>query len=523
MSIPALIFALLLILFLLVATAVAVGAEFAIVSVDKERIKYLASDKKLSGHQSALRLLPHIKDNYTLDHCVAACQIVITIASLVIGAAGEKYVSPFCVVALRDWFGMSEQSASQVIRVGLVVFFTGLQVLVGELIPKSIATRYTERVALFLIWPTDIAMKLTNPIINFLNGSGLAILRALGMDTNVQHSQSKTLKDLINMVDISAAHGFLAPEEGQQVASVLRFPNRKVSDVFRSYPPSEEEGEHSVRFAIRVRIPEGGEGIEESSEENKPHELIYLRTDYGMDKVQDIFERSPYSRLPVYGQGELAERIVGIVHIKDLSFALAEGLVDKALAESGESELAKLSLERFDAIYLAKDRATQEEIDRERDEAWRLAESNAQAELQAHPEHRKAIERKRYRAAKLAENTANDKARVSLLFPHGFIKRDLVVNCRLDDELDKVREELGEKRASMAIVEDEQRRVLGVLTLEDILEVLLGNSIIDEADVQYAAVSKKEAKRRAASHHGAHPSAVRVSKDSAVRQGGGKK
>lgn len=512
-------FAVTCIVVLLLATAIAVAAEFAIVAVDKERIKFAANNKKDPNHKRAVRLLPHIQDNYSLDHCVAACQIIITVASLLIGAIGEKYLAEYCIIPFTHFFGMDEDGAKQVTRIALVVFFTCLQVVVGELIPKSVATRDTEGIAFGCIGTVDWFLRHFGWAVNFLNVSGLFIVKFF-VDLDSQHSHSASLKDLITMTNISAETGFIGATERQRVTSSLKFPNKHVSDVFIPYPlvesgkESEKHKDSSevaevrtpeykatpIRFAVRVKIKDEGESAKNLSgaEELKPHELIYLRESDSIAEVENIFDKSPYSRLPVYGSGENSSLIIGLVHIKDVGLALADGLFEQALRESGHKHMHELTLKECDAIFAARDQQTQQNIDNEREETIKKIDSETQLELKLRPEHKKAIDRKNKRAAKMAENYANDRAQSEILFPHGFVKRDSLLHCRLSDELDDVREEMKEKYASMAIVEDEKRQVLGVLTLEDLLEILSGNNIIDEADVKYAAASsnKKEGKKR---------------------------
>lgn len=533
-------FAVTCIFVLLLATAIAVAAEFAIVAVDKERVKFAANNKKDPNHKRAVRLLPHIQDNYSLDHCVAACQIIITIASLLIGAIGEKYLAEYCILPFTYFLRIDEASAAQVTRIGLVVFFTCLQVVVGELIPKSVATRNTEGIAFGCIGAVDWFLRHFGWAVNFLNVSGLFVVKHF-VDLDSQHSHSASLKDLITMANISAETGFIGATERQRVTSSLKFPNKHVSDVFIPYPLTDignkgTEGNKAeretvevdtpeykavpIRFAVRVKIKDESETAKNISgtEELKPHELIYLRESNSIAEVENIFDKSPYSRLPVYGSGENSSLIIGLVHIKDVGLALADGLFDQALRESGHKNMHELTLKECDAIFAARDLKTQQNIDNEREEAIKKIESEAQIELKLRPEHRKAIDRKNKRAARIAENYANERSQSEILFPHGFVKRDSLVHCRLSDELDDVREEMNEKYASMAIVEDENRQVLGVLTLEDLLEILSGNNIIDEADVKYAAASgnKKEGKKR--SKNGVHSGTAGNAKDASLNK-----
>ncbi|MBQ7529567.1 DUF21 domain-containing protein [bacterium] len=456
-----------LIFLLLLATALAVATEFAVVSVDKEQIREIASSRKNNYRSLAQRLLPHLKDNSTLDHCASACQIVITLASLIIGSIGEMYLAKFLIEPL-NYVVSSPETVAHIASVVIVIAFTIIQVLFGELLPKSIATRYTEKAALFLVRPLDITIKCTNLFIKFLNGSGILVLKLFGVKPQEEHSHARSLKELIYMVGMSAESGVIDREDQDRLTSALRFSQLKVGNVF-----NHNEADEELYFGVRLRA-------DEKQAENKLHRLIRANLDDSMDKVLKIFDESPYSRLLIFGKGEDSKSVVGLVHIKDLSFAIAKGLLEEALRKSGHKYLKDLSLEEFDSIYADIDNEVQKNIELDREKRIEEIEKSTDLETDS---------RKKHREIHKIEEETHKRLSSEILFQHGFIKRDLFVDCDLDDELGDVEEELNSSYASLAVVKDKEQNVLGILTMEDILEVRLGSNIDDETDL---ALKKKK-------------------------------
>lgn len=526
----------------LAAAFVFVAAEFAVLSVDRERVRFLVDNPKEPGHKAAVRLLPHIKDNFTMDHCVAACQIIITISSLILGFVGEAMIAPFIRGDLARLLGYANPAdASHVIRIILVAFFTCLQVVLCELVPKSIATRRTEAFALALIGPVDITIKCSERFIRMLNGSGTAILKFMGFDTSIQHSHSRSLSGLINMVNSSKS---IDPEAGKRVTSALYFPALKVSDIFYSpllekaeaekidsesdpavrivlhdgplspesepepVPATEADMEKSrdISFRVMPKKRDTADTLKAAADPASMRHLVYLGLEFSIKKVLDIFGTSPYSRLPIYGSGIDSGHIVGIVHIKDVSCAYAEDLFGQAKREKGCSSLEDITLEEFGAFCDRLESGRRNEILADRDLRIKRAQEEAERRRRKGGAGLGSIERACKLEIRRAVKEANDKINSELRFPHGFIKRSAFVLCRPDDKLDEVRENLNKERSFMAVVEDSDHRVLGILTLEDIFESILGYSITDEADSE--ATGRRQPKKSSRKTIAAQPDDV---------------
>jgi len=172
------------IVFLLVlANSFFVASEFALVSVRRTRIDQLAAE----GNRGASVVQRAVRD---LDRYIAATQVGITIASLLLGGLGEKTFEPI----LNFLFAWTPEAYGGITRAALVAgvayfIMTALHVIIGELMPKSIALQRTERTALLIGRPMSFFAGLFSPLIWLLNGIGNFLLRLLGFHAAQGHDQ----------------------------------------------------------------------------------------------------------------------------------------------------------------------------------------------------------------------------------------------------------------------------------------------------------------------------------------------
>src|SRR5512139_1589267 len=138
----------LILVFVLVAiNGFFVAAEFSLVSVRKTRI----AERVAHGDTSAKAVQQAIEDP---DRFIAATQLGITLASLGLGWIGEPALSHLIEPVFKSLFGESEigDAAAHVAAAGILAFvlITGMHVIIGELMPKSIALQRTEHTALLV-------------------------------------------------------------------------------------------------------------------------------------------------------------------------------------------------------------------------------------------------------------------------------------------------------------------------------------------------------------------------------------
>jgi len=151
-----------------------VAAEFALVKVRATRVEQLV----LQGNAVA-RILQ--RQTAHLDSYIAATQLGITLASLALGWIGELALAHL-IEPLVGWVGTTAAATAVANSVASAVSFpliTGFHIVLGELVPKSVALQRTAQVALFVVAPLRLFACVFRPFITLLNGAGNAVVRLL--------------------------------------------------------------------------------------------------------------------------------------------------------------------------------------------------------------------------------------------------------------------------------------------------------------------------------------------------------
>lgn len=274
----------LLLIVLIVALMVGVNAlyvagEFAVVSARKARIVQAAN----RGSRAAKALLPVMEDPHRLDNYIAASQVGITLSSIVLGIYGQRQVTPLLAPLLaRLPLIDSETAAVGVSATLILIIFTTLQVVFGELVPKSLAIQYPERVAQATVYPMRWSADwLLRPLIIVLNGSGAALLKLLGMEAGGGHQHVHSPEEIQLLIQQSYRGGLL-DERGQRLlTNAFRISDVTVGQI--AVPRTQID-------ALDAATP-AGEALRRAVS-------------------------SRHTRLPVY-EGRL-DKMIGFVHIKDL-------------------------------------------------------------------------------------------------------------------------------------------------------------------------------------------------------------
>lgn len=249
--------ALVFILLMVAANALYVAAEFATVGSRRSRIQESAEQ----GHSTAAALLVILKDPKRLDHYVAGCQIGITISSLVAGAFGQARLTPL----LTPYLGAVGGPIAAVIIV--LVLITTLQVVLGELLPKTVALRYPEELALATLRPMQLSLWMFNPLIAIFNGAAFGLMRLVGLETHAGHTHVHSPEELEDLYRESAAGGLIDASERDMLAGALNVDERCVREIMTPRnrliftPGAETVGEALPRLALTPfsRFPVTGE------------------------------------------------------------------------------------------------------------------------------------------------------------------------------------------------------------------------------------------------------------------------
>ena len=278
-------FVVLVVALLILLNGVYVAAEFALVSVSRANVEQAAN----KGQRLAVVLRGILRDQRQQDRYIATTQLGVTLASLGLGMYAEHTLAQglatwFEALGSAQWF-----AAHAVASVIAVAMFTVLHVVLGEMVPKSLALASPRRAA-FLTLPVALATRLAfYPLVRSLEWASHRILKLMGIDRSAASmSQYHTEEDLLQIVDESRKGGKLRTEAGKVVMDLLAFGSLKAEDV----------------MVPRVNFL----GVELGST---------------ADDLAKILGRVQHTRYPVYQ--ESLDHIIGMVHIKDLITLVRDG------------------------------------------------------------------------------------------------------------------------------------------------------------------------------------------------------
>ena len=268
---------------LILLTALYVAAEFAAVGARRSRLRRLAED----GSALAARVLPVVEDPRALDRYIAASQVGITLSSLILGAYGQASMAPRVAPLLERVWGMDPEAALSTAAVTVLLVLTTLSMILGELVPKSLALQDSTRTALATVLPMQWSLRVFDKAIVVLNGSGNLILKLMGVPST-GHRHVHSPEEIALLIAESRDGGLLEPEEQVRLHRALRL---------------------GLRTARQLMVPRA--------------RLDAVEISTPLPEVLRLVAASPYSRLPVY-RGALDD-VLGILHTKDLVVDFVEG------------------------------------------------------------------------------------------------------------------------------------------------------------------------------------------------------
>jgi CBS domain containing-hemolysin-like protein len=285
--IPALIVALLILL-----NGLFVAAEFAIIGSSKASIERAAR----KGERLARLVHRVLRDAREQDRYIATAQLGITSASLALGMYGEHLLAEWLAHYLEAFGALRWIGAHALASILAVAFLTYLHVVLGEMVPKSLALQAPGRVARIISVPMRIIEVTLYPLVIALNGLGNGILKLLGVErTAVSEESYRTADELSFIVAESRAGGLLAREPARIIQELLEFSDLTAGEV----------------MVPRTRV-------------------VAFPLDATRGDVADTLQTDRHTRFPVFEDD--VDQIVGFVHVKDLLAQLqGGGTLDRSL------------------------------------------------------------------------------------------------------------------------------------------------------------------------------------------------
>ncbi len=270
--------ALLIITGLILLNALFVAAEFAIVGVPKASVDSRAA----RGNALARAVQAVLRDPVKQDRYIATAQLGITVASLGLGMYGEHVLAD-ALYRLASHPSLPALIASHTLAsIVAVAILTYFHIVVGEMVPKSLALQRAETLVLWITPPMLWVKNILYPFVVGLNGLGNLALRGIGVRRHVPHAERyHTPEELQLIVQESEELGAIRAGSGQMLQELFEFGDLTAAQV----------------MVPRVRIS----GVEIGTRPSK---------------VRELLARTPHTRYPIYERD--LDHIVGLIHIKDL-------------------------------------------------------------------------------------------------------------------------------------------------------------------------------------------------------------
>ncbi len=265
-----------LVLLLVAANAFFAAAEFALVSVRDTRIQQLIAAGRI-GARTVQKL------HRNLDEVVNGVQLGVTIVSLTLGWIGEPIVAH--IVEGMGFLANMPDAIVYAHRIAILLAFsliTCMHMILGELVPKSLALQRGEQVALAVAAPMDAFLTVMRPVLFLMSRMAAKVLRIFGSPQARQGS-------------------IHSPDELKLIATASR--------QFGQIPAFQEQMIHNALELENITV----------REVMVPRTKIFsLPGDLSLDEAHSRIVEEQHSRVPVYDPQSGPEHIIGVLYAKDV-------------------------------------------------------------------------------------------------------------------------------------------------------------------------------------------------------------
>ncbi|MBU6359775.1 MAG: hemolysin family protein [Chloroflexi bacterium] len=260
-------------------SAIWVATEYSVVASRRSRLSEMA-EQKYVGAQTVINMLPDI------DKFLAGLQIGVTIITIAVGVLVEPPISESILLGFNTInLNLPTAVVNTIGTLTSLVLATYINIVLGELVPRSLALRSAERLACVLVPIMMIINRLIYPFIWLLNASTRLVLRMLGIKTDKIDNKFYSIEELKMLLAESEKGGIIESEQGVMLNNIFSF------------------GETTVR---EVMVPRT--------------EMLSIDVKTSLDQVIHLLAANPLDRIPVYE--ESLDHIIGMLHVKDLVRAI---------------------------------------------------------------------------------------------------------------------------------------------------------------------------------------------------------
>jgi len=266
----------LLVVFLIFLNAFFAASEFALMNLNDNKIKKIAE----KGNKKAKFLLRIIDDP---SKFLSTIQVGITFSGFLSSAVASSSFAVLIVDKLAQeftWVANNKSMMTSITLVLLTLVLSFITLIFGELVPKRIGMRYSEKLSLKIVTPLRFMGVIFAPFIALLTVCVNGVLRILGINPH-EDEETATEEEIMLMVNEGQEKGLIGDEESEMISNIFEFDDKTALDIMT----------HRT-------------------------EICSLKLNDSYLTVLNLATSERYSRFPVY-DGNI-DNIVGIIHIKDL-------------------------------------------------------------------------------------------------------------------------------------------------------------------------------------------------------------
>ena len=268
----------LIVVALILLNGLFVAAEFAIVGAPRPAIERRAA----AGDRRARLVARILGDAQEQDRFIATAQLGITLASLGLGMYGEHLLAEWLAGVFEGWGAgrwIAAHTLGSVIAIAILTYF---HIVVGEMVPKSLALQRAERTVLWIAPVMRAIQWVSFPLVVTLNGLGNGVLRLLGVRRDAHGAEHyQTPDELAYLVHEAQEGGLLRSEPARVVSELLDFGELRAGEV----------------MVPRVRV-------------------VAIPLGASADDLRAALRAHPFTRYPVC-DGDV-DHLVGMLHVKDI-------------------------------------------------------------------------------------------------------------------------------------------------------------------------------------------------------------
>ncbi|MHC1719217.1 MAG: hemolysin family protein [Clostridiaceae bacterium] len=265
-----LIMELLLIFVLIFVNAFFAASEMAIVSINKNKINFLASE----GDKKAILISKLLSEP---SRFLATIQVGVTLAGFLASAFAATSISKYVTVLLER---MDIYASQQISVVVITIIMSYLTLVLGELFPKRVALNNSEKIAMMVVKPVLFFSRATKPFVKFLTFSSNILLRLFKIPTeNLEEKVSE--EEIRMMINVGEETGVINITEKEMIDGIFQFDDTLAKEIMTPRPNV---------FAIDAETP--------------------------IREVVETVLAEQYSRIPVFEED--IDNIIGVLYMKDL-------------------------------------------------------------------------------------------------------------------------------------------------------------------------------------------------------------